>query len=119
MSVYGNPEFGDWVNWSAEIAQKNGFRDDAEHMNIRHFIALKIALVHSELSELLEEIRKPDIASDKVYEELADVFIRLFDLTDIIENECGQSSTFASVEDAMFEKTNTNKKRPRMHGKAF
>lgn len=58
------------------ISKGNGFWDGEIDVN---FILAKIALGHSEFSELLEAIRKQK-GPDAILEEMADVYIRLIDL---------------------------------------
>lgn len=75
-----------------------------------------IALMHSELSEALEGIRKPGTMSDKIptftpeEEELADLLIRVFDY-------CGGHNV--RLADAVIAKLEYNSNRPHKHGKAF
>lgn len=74
-----------------------------------------IALMHSELSEALEAIRKPAPDShlphlDPVGVELADCVIRIFDY-------CGEYGI--DLERCILEKMAYNKNRPRKHGKGF
>ena len=76
----------------------------------------KIALMHSELSEALEAIRKGSPADEKCPEfsnevvELADCVIRIFDY-------CGQFDL--DIVGALSAKHAYNKNRPHKHGKQF
>lgn len=64
-----------------------------------------IALMHSELSEALESLRKGD--NEHVVEELADVLIRVFDM-------CAARGW--DLEAAVLKKMAFNKTRPYRHG---
>jgi len=76
------------------------------------FMLAKLALVHSEVSETLEAMRK-QMGEEKIVEELVDIFIRLMDFYEGARN-CGWvNSSF----DAVYEKKMAiNKERPKMHG---
>ncbi|MBZ4662791.1 MAG: MazG nucleotide pyrophosphohydrolase domain protein [Caloramator sp.] len=99
-----------------ENAESKGFWEDIkeiylEGMPARHFnnaIAARLALIHSEVSEALEAIRKGDKENFK--EELADIVIRVFDL-------CGGLSI--DLEHEIEKKMEKNKQRPYKHGKEF
>lgn len=67
----------------------------------------KLMLVVSELSEACEAVRHGDVANFK--EEIADAFIRLFDI----------SGSYAgmNIEDEIQKKMEVNEGRPQMHGK--
>jgi NTP pyrophosphatase (non-canonical NTP hydrolase) len=75
-----------------------------------------IALIHSELSEALEALRKGNPPDDKIPEytgveaEMADVLIRLFDIS---------WARGWRVIDAMLAKMEMNKTREYRHGKLF
>jgi len=86
-----------------QIATEKGFweagdRNDGE----------LIALMHSELSEALEALRKDDW--DNVAEELADVVIRIMDFCEARE---------INLQQQILMKIEKNKVRPHKHGKKF
>lgn len=98
-----------------EIAVEKGFWDlpDAN-------LGEKLCLVHAEISEALEELRKGNPSYYGYYRadgkpegfgyELADAVIRIFDLAEHEEIPLG---------DYIREKLEFNKTRPVMHGKRF
>lgn len=69
-----------------------------------------IALIHSELSEALEEIRKKKCDLKKVGTEMADCVIRILDFCEARKID---------LETAILNKMEKNKKRPYKHGKRF
>ena len=101
---------------AAETAKAHGFTTNS--------FGERIALMHSELSEALEEWRKPgapgehdfyyvDIRKPEgIYPELADVLIRIFDFA-------GQEGKGELLADALEAKLAYNKTRPWKHGKRF
>jgi len=74
--------------------------------------AAKLALVHSEVTEVLEALRKSQ-GSDKVTEEFADIFIRCLDLYGTLVEAGEADSDLYAV---MLKKMEDNKNRPPKHG---
>jgi len=69
-----------------------------------------LMMVIDELSEMMHEFRQENVNQSKVYEELADVFIRLFDF-------CGSNDLSGHILADMIEyKMKKNKERPYRHG---
>lgn len=95
-----------------ETAIEKGFWDgEISHDKIGN----KLALVHSEVTEVLEAIRKSQ-GSEKVVEEIADVIIRLLDVYAAMQNNQMVSH---SLDEVLEAKINKNKDRPRLHGNLF
>ena len=95
-----------------ESAIEKGFWDgDYSHDKIGN----KLALVHSEVTEVLEAIRKSK-GSQEIVEEMADVIIRLLDVYAAMRNE---EQILHSLDEVLELKINKNKERPRLHGNLF
>jgi NTP pyrophosphatase (non-canonical NTP hydrolase) len=94
------------------IAKNKGFWEgDINYDKIGN----KLALVHSEVTEVLEAIRK-DQGSEKTVEEVADVIIRLVDVYQAMINT-GQINH--SLDDVLERKILKNMERPPLHGNKF
>lgn len=90
---------GFWDEWELSLL------DDSLHNN---FIATRLVLIHSEVSEALEALRSGDM--DNFAEELADVVIRVADLAGGLEMD---------LESEIVKKMEKNKVRGYMHNKRF
>lgn len=75
----------------------------------------KLALVHSEVTEILEAVRK-EKGHDQVLEEAADVLIRLVDFVHAYKYLNEVETSFDNVVQLKIEK---NKMRPHLHGVRF
>ncbi len=95
-----------------ETAIEKGFWD-GDYSNDK--IGNKLALVHSEVTEVLEAIRKSK-GSEHIVEEMADVIIRLLDVYAAMRNE---EQVTHSLDEILEAKININKERPRLHGNLF
>jgi NTP pyrophosphatase (non-canonical NTP hydrolase) len=95
-----------------ETAREKGFWD-GEYSHDK--VGNKLALVHSEVTEVLEAIRKSK-GSEQIVEEMADVIIRLLDVYAAMRNE---EQILHSLDDILEAKVNKNKERPRLHGNLF
>lgn len=92
-------------------AKKHGFWGDEPNL------AEKVALIHSEASELLEELRTGEkresskiIGLTAIEEEMADIVIRVFDLAGHLN---------VDLHTAIWRKHQHNLQRPHKHGKEF
>lgn len=95
-----------------EISKEKGFWDgDVTYDKIGN----KLALIHSEVTETLEAVRKKQ-GSEKIVEEMADVLIRLLDLYAAMRNE---EHVLHSLDEVLQNKININMERPKLHGNLF
>jgi NTP pyrophosphatase (non-canonical NTP hydrolase) len=92
-----------------KTAKEKGFWDDNNGII---FYLKQLAMVHSEVSETLEAIRK-EKGEREVVEELADIIIRVLDLYAGLKEDGYVVSNF---EEVFLEKITTNTIRPKMHG---
>ena len=95
-----------------EAAIEKGFWDGTINYDK---VGNKLALVHSEVTEVLEAIRK-NKGSEEVVEEMADVIIRLLDIYAAMRNS---GDLIHSLDEVLENKININKKRPVLHGNLF
>jgi NTP pyrophosphatase (non-canonical NTP hydrolase) len=93
-------------------AVDKGFWEPNTPDNHTVFYLKQLAMIHSEVSETLEAIRK-EKGEDVVVEEMADILIRLLDLWAGMQRD-GAVSTLLT--EALLEKVAINTDRPRLHG---
>ncbi len=92
-----------------ENADKKGFWGDEDE---QYEIPRKLALIHAEVSEALEEHhRGKDGWEDRFTEEIADVIIRCLDLAAAYGHE--------RIGHTIIEKHLVNLERPHLHGKRY
>lgn len=95
-----------------ETAREKGFWD-GEYTYDK--IGNKLALVHSEVTEVLEAIRKSK-GSEHIVEEIADTIIRILDIYAAMRNE---EHILHSLDEVLQKKIDINKTRPTLHGNLF
>lgn len=88
-------------------SKDKGFHDDDATAPLAFALA-RVALIGTELSEFVEEVRKPEWSEDAMAEELADAVIRIGDLA---------ASMGLDLGNALVNKMEKNRSRPKMHGK--
>ena len=94
-------------------AVEKGFYD-VEDVSDINFVLSKLALIHSEVSETLEAIRKEQ-GEKVIMEEIADIMIRLLDFVELLK-DAGLVSGDKPLADALSSKMRVNSTRPRLHG---
>lgn len=104
---YGFGRLNDLVDRAHDNSKSHGFWDKQNPKNIT-VLGLKLALIHSEVSECLEAARQKDKAKNNFAEELTDVCIRIFDLAGALN---------INLEQEIVNKMGVNESRPKMHGK--
>lgn len=105
-----------------DLALEKGFYDEASKMPLHAAVAEKLCLIHAEISEALEDIRKtgviPEAEQILIHAskpagftvELADAVIRIMDLAEWLK---------LPLAEAIEKKHAYNKTRAYKHGKAF
>lgn len=102
-----------WLSRKIHLtSQKKGFYDEPVVMDK---VAAKIALIHSEGTEILEALRKNQ-GKLKVTEEVADILIRSLDLHAYLL-ELGLAE--GDLDEVMAQKMEKNENRPPKHGHAW
>jgi len=105
----GSSLFMDLSDLMGGTSDEKGFWGDPEMMD--KYVA-KLGLIHSEVTEILEALRKSQ-GADKVTEEFADVFIRAFDLHRRLAADGYATDDLYEV---ILSKMNKNQERPPKHG---
>lgn len=96
-----------------DINEKHGFWNSGGLDD--EVVGTKLALIHSEVTEVLEAVRKEQ-GSQAIVEEFADIVIRVLDLYRGMR-ELGMVSE--SLDDVLQLKVEKNKLRPYKHGRRF
>lgn len=95
-----------------ETAIEKGFWNSPKNFDV---LGNKLALVHSEVTEILEAIRK-NKGSEEIVEEMSDVLIRTLDLYAAMRNA---GFITHSLDEVLFNKIEKNKTRQKLHGNLF
>lgn len=103
-------DLADVVKEAHDTAVEKGFWIEKKTYARPHTLAISLALIHSEVSEALEEARKPEFSVGGFAEELADIIIRVGDLAGYLG---------VDLDAFVMAKMERNKARPHRHGKRF
>jgi len=95
-----------------ETAIEKGFWDKPKNFDV---FGNKLALIHSEVTEVLEAMRK-NKGSEKIVEEMVDILIRTLDLYASMRNG---GFVEHSLDEVLFKKMEINKNRAKLHGNLF
>jgi len=95
-------EKGFWAGWYSN--------QYGPHYPRELHLAVKLALVHAEVSEALEALRKEGVEAHGFREELADILIRVLDIAGAVGMD---------VDSEVDSKHEVNVGRPLLHGKRF
>jgi NTP pyrophosphatase (non-canonical NTP hydrolase) len=95
-----------------EVAVSKGFWDGEYNYDK---VGNKLALIHSEVTEVLEAIRK-DKGSEEIVTEMADIIIRLLDLYAAMKDHGDITHDLDTI---IEEKNKVNKERAKLHGNKF
>lgn len=95
-----------------ETAIEKGFWNNPKNFDV---FGNKLALIHSEVTEVLEAMRK-NKGSEQITEEMVDILIRTLDLYASMRNG---GFVEHSLDEVLFNKMEKNKERPRLHGNLF
>lgn len=105
----GTPLFNALAREMGRTADEKGFWGAPEMMD--KYVA-KLGLIHSEVTEILEALRKSQ-GADKVTEEFADVYIRSFDLhAKLVNDGLATDDLYPTI----LRKMAANAARPPKHG---
>lgn len=99
----------EFIRAVSDTATQKGFWGPLEPMD--QYVA-KLGLMHSEITEILEALRKSQ-GPDAVTEEFADLLIRSFDL---FEKLADSGLANPDLEGILLKKAEKNAQRPRKHG---
>lgn len=100
-----------FIDASHEAARDKGFWDDPQP------VAVKLCLIHSEVSEAMEADRAGE-PREHVIEELFDVMIRAADLIGALEDPMLEMASLGAT-DVLVNKMKKNLTRPPKHGKKY
>jgi NTP pyrophosphatase (non-canonical NTP hydrolase) len=95
-----------------ETAIEKGFWNTPKNFDV---FGNKLALIHSEVTEVLEALRK-NKGSEEIVEEMSDILIRTLDLYASMRNA---GFVEHSLDEVLFNKIEENKVRPALHGNLF
>ena len=104
-----------WAESFHSVSTSKGFWDNYDD-SPNEFICTKLALIHSEVTEVLEAIRK-NKGEEEIMAEFADIIIRTLDLYAGMNKRLFEKER--SLDFAIQQKHEKNSGRPKLHGNNF
>lgn len=104
-----------WAHEVHALATKKGFWDLTQDQQYE-VMGMKLALIHSEVTEVLEAIRK-NKGEEAIMDEFADVIIRTLDLYAWMNETIFEKER--SLDFAIQQKHDVNSGRAKLHGNKF
>lgn len=90
-----------------QVAHDKGFHEDMKRQDGRDSVMIRLALIHTEVSEACQAVKRHGLMASALGEELGDILIRVGDLAHIVG---------VSLDACVRRKMQVNRERPYKYG---
>lgn len=127
MSDFWGEIIDDLMEQCHKTAKEHGFHDHYNGVDDHGVVPEKIALCHTELSEVISADRNANLPDQErnfeILHELADTVIRVLDLAAVVQQRPSYSGSekyrYLTFGEIMVDKMRVNDERPRLHNKRY